>query len=413
MRNSWKVATWELQKNLKNKSFIISIFLTPAIFLLFALIPNLLSSNGPDFEDSIQGIPGNTPHTVTIYTIDELELTQEINEALIQAGSGVRLEASTSSEEQLSEQVTDQENLGYVRLDQRLFEEKQLSLYVGHEDATYVWELNRVINDVLDAHVLRESGAGENAIQYAIQPLTSEAIPLTTDVESDFLKHLIPGVVAGVILFSIMMTGMMQFQSALQEKKDKVSEIILSSITAHQLMQGKIIGYFLLGIIQIGVWLAIGIPAASLYFDISIVSYLLNVEFLMLLSYSIAGYLLFSCIFVALGATMDDLNTSSNFQGVIFMLPFIPFILIAPVVTDPNGIVAVVSSYIPITAPAIMILRLSLTEPVATVEVILSLIVLAASIWVMMKVAGKIFKTGIMMYGKNATLGEIWKWIRQ
>ena len=94
------------------------------------------------------------------------------------------------------------------------------------------------------------------------------------------------------------------------------------------------------------------------------------------------------------------------------MLPFSPFLFIGPVISDPSGFWAQLGSYIPFTSPGVLILRLSLLEEWPWVEIIIAILILAVSVWIFMKVAGKIFKTGILMYGKNATPGEIWKWIR-
>ncbi|WP_234410444.1 ABC transporter permease [Caldalkalibacillus mannanilyticus] len=205
---------------------------------------------------------------------------------------------------------------------------------------------------------------------------------------------------------------MMIFQSASQEKKEKVAEMVLSSITANDLMQGKIIGYFVLGIFQVTIWLVIALPIIEWRTDIPVFSYLFVPELLLLLLIAIAGYLLFASIFVSIGATVEEINTSSNFQGIIMMLPFIPFILFGPIFADPNGLIAKVGTFFPITAPGVLLIRLSILEEWPWIEILLAIVVLFVSIWLFMKLAGKIFKTGILLYGKNATPQEIWKWIR-
>jgi ABC-2 type transport system permease protein len=131
-----------------------------------------------------------------------------------------------------------------------------------------------------------------------------------------------------------------------------------------------------------------------------------------LLFISILGYLLYAALFVGIGATMADISTAGNFQGMVMMLPFSPFLFIAPIFSDPSGFWAQIGSYIPFTSPGVLILRLSLLEEWPWVEIIIGIGILAVSVWVFMKLAGKIFKIGILMYGKNATPGEIWKWIR-
>src|SRR5690625_1674291 len=146
----------------------------------------------------------------------------------------------------------------------------------------------------------------------------------------DSLERIVPGVFAGIILFSIVYSGMMVFQSASQERKDRIAEIILSSITPTELMQGKILGYFMLGLVQVFVWIGLAIPLVIWKFDFTIFEYLFVPELIILLLIAILGYLFFSALFVGLGVTMEDVSASGNFQGMAPMLPFLPVILLSP-----------------------------------------------------------------------------------
>lgn len=230
-------------------------------------------------------------------------------------------------------------------------------------------------------------------------------------ITSQTLEQIVPGIFAGIILLSILYTGMMTFQSASQERKDKMAEIILSSLTPTELMQGKILGYFILGLIQVFVWIGIAIPFVVWKFDISILSYLFTFDTFIFLLFSILGYLLFAALFVGLGATIEDVSASGSFQGMVLMLPFVPLMFINSILQDPNSTVVKVVSYIPFTSPFVMIFRLTLAEDWIWWEIALSLTILSVSIWICTKLAGKIFKAGIQKYGKNATPKDIWKWM--
>lgn len=230
-------------------------------------------------------------------------------------------------------------------------------------------------------------------------------------ISSQMLEQIVPGIFAGIILFSIIYTGMMTFQSASQERKDKMAEIILSSLTPTELMQGKIFGYFILGLIQVFVWIGIAIPFIVWKFDISILSHLFTFDTVIFLLFSILGYLLFAALFVGLGATIEDISASGSFQGMVLMLPFVPLMFINSILQDPNSTIVKVVSYIPFTSPFVMIFRLTLVEDWIWWEIALSLTILSVSIWICTKLAGKIFKVGIQKYGKNATPKDIWKWM--
>ena len=202
------------------------------------------------------------------------------------------------------------------------------------------------------------------------------------------------------------------FQSASLEKKDKIAEIILSSVTPGELMQGKIIGYFILGLLQSAVLLVFVVPLAMWNLDFPVLEYLFVPETLLFIAIAILGYLLFASLFVGIGATLEDVSASGNFQGIVMMLPFLPFIFISPVFSNPNGVIAQIGTYFPFTTPGVLMMRLAMLEEWPWVEIIIALAILIVSIWIFMKLAGKIFQVGILMYGKNATPKEIWRWLR-
>lgn len=408
MRNSLKVAKWEMKKNMKNKSFIISLFLTPILFLVFATLPSLLEK----FDSE--------PEPPTVYIFDDLHVWNEM-EKLPQLKE-LEWNVKATKEENPSF-LEGKENVAYISLTEQSLNDGKIPVYISEDvDGDFVHE-TRFLEEPLRQLQLARLDLSEEEISLIAKGVIMEEAEIPHPEssqkgdegsgESDPFKRLVPGVFAGVILFSIVITGMMIFQSASQEKKEKVAEIVLSSLTPEELMNGKIIGYFGLGIVQVFVWLLFAIPIIMWRFDFPVMEYLLVPETLLLLLIAIAGYLLFAAIFVGIGATVEDMTATSNFQGMVMMLPFLPAAIIGPVIADPSGMIAKIASYFPITSPAILLVRLSALEEWPWMEIIISLVVLALSIWLFMKLAGKIFKTGILMYGKNATPQEIWKWLRQ
>lgn len=411
MRNSWKVASWEIKRNLKNKSFLISIILTPLIFLIFASIGF--------FVGKIDGDNGNAQ---MVYVVDEINATEHWERVIEEQQLPITLELYDGAEQALRDLIEEEENAAYVVLDETTIHTQHVTIITGDSFTVPHYLLQSSLQIVLQMAKMDEMGLSSEQMAQLMTPFYIEQLALE-DVkeaeagivknEHDLIGQWVPGIVAGIILFSVVITGMMSFNSSMQEKKDKIAETLLSSISANDLMQGKIIGFFLLGLIQVGVWLIIGVPAAQLYFDIPVFTYLLVPELLLFVVYALAGYLLFSSMYVALGATIDDFTTAGNFQGFTMMLPFLPFPFLWAIISDPFGIVAQVGSYIPFTTSAVMITRIVVAQSIAWYEIVLSLGVLLVSVWLMIKLAGKIYRTGILMYGKNASPVEIWRWIRQ
>jgi len=203
----------------------------------------------------------------------------------------------------------------------------------------------------------------------------------------------------------------MLMQSAVQEKRDRMAEVVLSSISPRELMQGKIVGHFLLGLIQLGFWLALGLPFAVRFLEFPILEALRAVNLPVILAFGLGGYLLFSALFVGLGATMEDLQSAGNAQSIVIMLPMLAFLFLGPVISNPNGSIAVFASLFPLTSSAIMMLRSGFTA-VPLWQQLLSAALLLITAFITMRASAKIFRVGMLMYGKNATPKEVWKWLR-
>lgn len=134
-----------------------------------------------------------------------------------------------------------------------------------------------------------------------------------------------------LLFFLIFSSETMLMQSALQERRDRMAEIVLFSINARQLMYGKIIGHFLLGILQLAFWLLLGLLIAIYLVDFPILEALSKDHLPVILFFMLAGYLLFSALFVSIGATMEDLQSAGNSQGLVIMIPMLSFLFIASV----------------------------------------------------------------------------------
>ena len=413
MRNSWKVAKWEYKRNAMNKSFIISTLLTPVIFLLFAFLPGLLS--GSDSSDREE--------TMKVYIQDQVGIAAEV-EAFVESQKSLDwdLEFVEGGQQSLISSLDEEDHQAFLSLTESSIQSGVVDVYTSDEVTDSFFGQLQLLSQPIQAYQFEQLGLTEAQLQQITSGVsfqtaeTGATSPENVPMEQSSLGEgelIVPGVFSLIVLFAIVFTGMMIFQSASQEKKEKVSEIVLSSMTPGDLMQGKIIGYFGLGLSQVIIWLGFGVPLAAWRMeDVPIFEYLFVPELLIMVLIAILGYLLFAALFVGFGSTVEDINSSSNFQGLVMMLPFLPFVFIGPILSNPEGLAATIGSFIPFTAPAVLIMRMAMLEVWPWVEFSLALVVLMASVWVMIKLAGKIFEVGILLYGKNATPKEILKWIR-
>ncbi|MFD1361388.1 ABC transporter permease [Lentibacillus salinarum] len=415
MRNAMKVAKWEIKRNLKNKSFLIGMFLSPALILGFFFLGSL-------FDGSDDG-----GETTQVFVQDELGVFDSLEATAEEAELDWEMQTTDVSEDNVQDELASSENTAYLFVDERATADGTIPIYTSDEIGSGFMNQVQVLSAPVKTLQMQQLGLSDEelaAVSMSIQfeETTSEELAAAGDGETtsesnsllgdDPFESLIPGAFAGIILLSIVFSGMYIFQSASNEKKDKIAEIILSSVTPGELMQGKIIGYFGLGMIQAGVFLIFVVPIAIWQLDVPILEYLLVPELIFLIAIAILGYFLFAALFVGLGATMADMSSAGNFQSMVMMLPFLPFIFIGPVLSDPTGLMAQIGTYVPFTTPGVLLMRLTVMEAWPWLEIIIALAILIVSIWLFMKLAGKIFKTGILMYGKNASPGEIWKWIK-
>ncbi|WP_164217027.1 ABC transporter permease [Virgibacillus sp. YIM 98842] len=415
MRNTKKVAKWEIKRNMKNKTYLIGLFLTPVLMVGFYALFSWIG--GGDETETEQ---------VDVFINDQLEIFPAIEETVEQSGFDWNLEETDLAEADMEGALEDNEDTAYLFIDERALEDGVVPVYTSEDIDQFFTNQVQLLETPIQTMQMAQLGLSEEELAFIFRGVSFEETSSAAiggnggdsgTAESGLFtgesaERAIPGIFAAFIYLSIVFTGMAIFQSASLEKKDKIAEIILSSVTPGELMQGKVIGYFVLGLIQTVISVAIILPILIWQVDFPFMDYALVPELALLLLISVLGYLLFAAVFVGVGATMTDVTTAGNFQGMVMMLPFLPFIFIGPVFSDPNGLMAQIGTYIPFTSPGVLIMRLSLLDEWPWVEIIIALAILIVSVWLFMKLAGKIFKVGILLYGKNATPGEIWKWIR-
>ncbi len=254
---------------------------------------------------------------------------------------------------------------------------------------------------------------------------------------------LIFGGIAGYLLFMfIIIYGNMIMRSVIEEKTSRIIEIIISSVKPIKLLLGKIFGTTLAGVTQFAVWIVIIMflsTAISSIFGIDpsaiqsqpqeilgetsnsqqiIKDVLVEINnlpisnlIIMFIFFFIGGYLLYSSLYAAIGAAVDNETDTQQFMLPILM-PLILGIYVGffTVMDNPHGIVSQVFSYIPLTSPVVMLMRIPFGVPLW--QQILSLVILFATFVGTVWFASKIYRVGILMYGKKASYREIIKWLK-
>ncbi len=287
----------------------------------------------------------------------------------------------------------------------------------------------------LDLNVIENSRA---KVSIQIENFSGEK----TSKMANYVKMFFGGAAGYFLMMFIIIYGNMVMRSVIEEKSNRIIEIIISSVKPLQLMMGKILGTSFAGILQFIIWVILGsvlLVVATSVFGIDpqptgvgveqslilqdgnqeevqllledILKLPLGTLVISFLIYFIGGYFLYSSIYAAIGAAVDSETDSQQFMLPI-ILPLMLGIYVGffSVIENPHGTVSTVFSMIPLTSPIVMLMRIPFGVP--WWEVVLSILLLIGSIIFMIWLAGKIYRVGILMYGKKPSYKELFKWLR-
>jgi len=230
----------------------------------------------------------------------------------------------------------------------------------------------------------------------------------------------------GIMFAMIFGYGQMVMRSVIEEKNSRIMEVLISSVSPFQLMLGKILGLGAATFTQVAIWTVLGAGIYSMKgaFDIDpaidriVFDPLIIVAFILFL---ITGYLFYSTVFSLIGSIVNSEKEAQNFVMPITLSMILPFMVGIYVIQQPNSTLSIVLSLIPFLTPTMMMMRIIFIAPTLTsyslfsgiiFEAIIGFLILVLAIIGMTWLTAKIFRVGILMYGKRPTLPEIVKWIK-
>ena len=417
MNKTLTVAQWELSRGIKSKAFIFSLFM-PFIVLMFSILPTVFAMNSKiDAKDIGIVDQGNgmyseladhlskqikTDDDRPAYTVMEFQTTEENHDTLVEAlikddiVSAV-IVLNPDFMNKASVQVYHSDAIGLEELSrikgairQFSMEKRIVSLGMTKEDMDYVLERP----EMTEYEVGKEGGATRSNL---------------------IVRYGVPGVFLWLLVMGIVMSSSMLISGVIEERTNRIIEIMMSSIKPNELMAGKILGIGMLGVIQITFYLLI-ILIFTLYgssftsINISPAD-VFTPKILIYFIYFIMGYFMYASLYVSLGSLYDNEREASQSVGFLSLFAVLPIMLIQPIMMNPGTPLTGILSFIPLTTPFMMILKVGmLSAPLW--EVLLMMLYLLAWILGIAWAGSKIFRTTLLMYGKRATLKEIIQWIR-
>ena len=414
----------EYLNKIRNKSFIIMTFVSPLIVVAFALIIGFLTDVNSKINAKDILILDESGLFGTTFTDTETIHYEYLKDKTLQEARAEVLETSKYGLLYIPKEETAQK---------AFYSEESPSL-------SLVNELTGALEKTLFQYNLTQKGIDKAEIDSARTKITLQMENFTGEKTSEFdnvMKIAIGGVAGYLIFMFIIIYGNMIMRSVIEEKTNRIVEIIISSVKPFQLMLGKIIGTSLAGLTQFAIWLVIGgvlfalapslfqvdtptatqaIAATESHSEISnIITALYHFPFLetsgVFLLFFVGGYLLYSSLYAMVGAMVDNETDTQQFlMPILIPLMLAFYVGMFSVIEEPHGTISVVFSYIPLTSPVVMLMRIPFG--VAWWEVLISLLLLYITFFLVIKIASKIYRIGILMYGKKPTYKEVWKWLK-
>jgi ABC-2 type transport system permease protein len=418
MRKIWLVAQREFMENIRTKSFWISILIFPVILTLMIVVPTMLEKARDARRFAVLDRSG--------WVLDAIRSSLPEDAKRFVLVEEVRDPDDPAAEERLNALVRDEVLFAYIIIGPDPVESSAGSRYLSRnltDDDLRDWFGELVTGVVRERRLAREQIDAAVAewiqapVQFEARRVTGSGEAEEVSVE-DRIRQLAPIGFVYALWIAIFTVAQMLLTNTVEEKSNRIIEVLLSSTSPVELMAGKIAGIAQTGLTVVGTWVVtfvviikyaprlLGAPASL---DLSAVTrdpvYLAS-----FVAYFFLGYLLFAALLVMIGAVCNTLKEAQNLMGPITILLIVPLMAMVPIGRDPNGTLAKVLSFIPPFTPFVMMNRAA--GPPALWEYVATTALLVVSIGIALWAAAKVFRIGVLLTGKPPKPSEILRWIR-
>lgn len=413
MSRAFLVAVREFMENIRTKGFWIGIMMLPLMLVMIATVPLLVEST-------------REAKRFTVIDRSGWLLPLVMDEIRTEADRFEFVDPTSLDLSELNTLVSSGDLFAYFIIGPDPVESSDGSRYVSNNltDRDMINWLGGLINQRVRKVRLEQENLDATIAAWLTEPIEFEGVQISKDGleeqvrTKDVVRQWTPVVFVYLLWISILINTQMLLTNTIEEKSNKLIEVLLSSISPIALMAGKIMGIAGTGLAVIGAWalMAFGffvvLPELldiNLPFDVS--SVLSDPWFLTsFLVYFILGYLFYAALLVGLGSICNNLKEAQNLMLPIQLVQMVPIFVMVPIGRDPGGALAQVLSYVPPLTPFVMMNRAA--APPTTMEYVTTTILLIASIAAALWFAAKIFRIGILMTGKPPGFLEILRWLR-
>ena len=440
MRKLWAVLKREYRETVKKPSFLIMTVLAPFLMGALMLVPALLASRGMGerrvavldgtgrLRAAVEGLAGEAPAERSAFARGRGTNvpTGRIVPEYVDLFTVDPKNAVGPYLERLSLERTPKERRldGVLLVPADAFERPLTHLtYFSRSSADLLAQerLGRAVNRALQRERLAARGLPPAELELILAPLPVEAVQVTKSGqerrggEGGFVLAML---FLALLFIPSLVYGQEVMRGVIQEKTDRVVELLVSSMTPMELLSGKILGMAAIGLTQMAVWVTMGgvVAAAGLSgarsagFDLStVLRPSIAVWFVV---FFLLSYLVTVGVYAAGGAIASSEKEAQQVLTPVMFVFLVPWFLMMPILTNPDSTLSVVLSLVPIYTPMTMFIRLLVSEPPAW-QVALSLVLSVATIAGLLKASAKVFRAGLLATGKRPTIPELWRWLKE
>ena len=411
MKKALKIAKWEFLEKIKKKSFIIYMVFFPIVVIGMGIIPSMLT-------DSSNGVP------MPIGILDETgkysyDLMNALSKYSLPGGQPAyivllmnrSLEKFDKQKSAADEKVFNNRVDGYLVItekNEKLNFQFRSAILIQPKD---IQNIEEAINSVLISNKLISRGIDPEFTRNLFSDIKIDLVKIGNGEEGkpDLLEIFFSSYIFIMLLvLMIIFSGGMLVRSIVEEKSNRIMEILLSSCKADDLLTGKIIGLSWLGLFQLLVWFIVG----GLLLGTNLIDFDLFKNVYLQITYFLLGYMLYTAIFVGIGSIVNTEQEAQQYTSYISILLVVPIIISIQVIQQPNSLIAKILSYFPLTTAPIMLLRTNVYSPPLW-EIILTILILLIAVYTVIIISSKIFRIGILSYGKRPSFKELREWMKE
>lgn len=433
----WTIIKKEYKQIVRKKSFVISTILTPVMMAGFIFLPMLLTKVGREEKtiviEDYSGIvkqPFREKVKADKKVSTELKLKFQ-TESAVPEKSGEQNNLLKAYEKTLAEKkqgqlgilpeykqkILDKEIDGLVLIPENVKETRRV-FFCALNISDFVTNkyITSTVQKILSEKILTEQNIDIKIVKEAIRDVdlgTFKVKKEGTSKASSGMEYMMSILMLSILFTVIMAYGQLIMRGVIEEKNNRIVEVLISSTRTQTLFYGKIVGIGLAGLTQVGIWiaLAVGVLGRVAGVDNPVVNFLTVELALYFIIFFIIGYFMFSIMFSIVGASVNTDEEAQQFAAPITYLLLIPFIIGIMVTQNPNTPLVIIASLFPLFTPTLMFMRISVAVP-AFLQIALSIVLSILFTMFLAWLGAKIFRVGILMYGKKPSIKEIMKWVR-